>query len=206
MRTLLIALALLLGAAIPASAAPVPLEAGTPLTAPSSANRCANGYNVRGYLLVPPNCAPVGAVVSGPGGIDVGAVVAVRETYSVVRITNTTAWVQRPTIAGRTGVVTGSAETPVGGAVCAVGRSSGLRCGTVQARNVTVNFPTGTVSGLTRTTLCTDPGETWKPVFTGSQAQGHVLGGSGNCSTGGTSLFYPVNRILAENGFTLVTG
>lgn len=205
MRTLLLALALMLGAATPAAAAPVPLEAGTPLTT-STGGRCANGYNVRGHLLVPPTCGPVGTVVRGPGGAAVGPVVAVRQTHAVVRIANTTAWVQRPTIAGYSGVVTGSTEAPVGSSVCAVGRTTGFRCGTVQAKNVSVNYPTGVVTGLTRTNLCAEPGETWLPVFSGSQAQGHLLGGSGNCSSGGTTFFHPLNRILAEGGFTLVTG
>jgi len=205
MRTLFLALVLLLGAATPAAAAPVPLEAGTQLTT-LPAYRCVNGYNVRGYLLVPRNCGPLGTVVRGPGGVDVGPIVAVRSTYAVVRITNTTAWVQRPTIAGRSGFITGAAESPVGAAVCTVGRTTGLRCGTVQARNVAVHFPEGSVSGLTRTTLCTEPGELWSPVFAGSQAQGHLLGGSGNCSTGGVSYFQPLRQVLAAEGFTLVTG
>ncbi|MFI9009443.1 S1 family peptidase [Actinosynnema sp. NPDC053489] len=206
MRTLLLVLTLLVAAATPAAAfAPAPLEAGTPLST-STGGRCANGFNARGYLLVPPSCGTAGATVRGPNGVDVGPVVAVRSTYALVRITNTTAWVQRPTIAGRSGVVTGSAETPVGGSVCAAGRSTGVRCGTVQARNVTVNFPTGVVYGLTRTDTCTEPGDQWAPLFTGSQAQGHVLGGSGNCTTGGTSYFEPLNRVLAAEGLTLVTG
>ncbi|GAA1273675.1 S1 family peptidase [Saccharothrix xinjiangensis] len=206
MRTLLIALTLLLGTATPAAAAPVPLEAGTHLSTHSATSRCVNGYNVRGHLLVPPGCGPVGTVVRGPGGVDVGPVVAVRQTYAVVRITNTAAWVQRPTIVGHSGVITGAMESPVGGRVCTVGRTIGLRCGTLQAKNVTVHYPTGSVSGLTRTTLCTEPGELWSPVFSGSQAQGHVLGGSGNCTTGGSSYYQPLRAILSAEGFTLVTG
>ncbi|QQQ75275.1 peptidase S1 [Saccharothrix sp. 6-C] len=209
MRTLLLVLTLLVAAAAPAAAAtaalPTPLEAGTALY-PANGARCANGFNVRGHLLVSPSCGTVGTTVRGPGMVDIGPIVAVRTTYAVVRITNTAAWVQRPTIAGRSGTITGSAETPVGGQVCAAGRTTGLRCGAVQAKNVTVNYPEGVVYGLTRTTVCTEPGDQWAPVFTGSQAQGHSLGGSGNCSVGGSSFFYPLNRILAENGFTLVTG
>lgn len=206
MRTLFFALLLLLGAAAPAAAAPVPLEAGTLLSTPSAPYRCVNGYNVRGHLLVAPNCGAVGTVVRGPGGADVGPIVAVRQTYAVVRITNTAAWVQRPTIVGHPGVITGSTESPVGAVVCTVGRTIGLRCGTLQAKNVTVNYPEGVVTGLSRTNLCTEPGEVWSPVFSGSQAQGHLLGGSGNCSSGGTSFFQPINRILAAERLTLVTG
>ncbi|MFE9745569.1 S1 family peptidase [Saccharothrix saharensis] len=214
MRTLLIVLTLLVAAAAPAAAAPegigaaalpTPLEAGTSLY-PSSGGRCANGFNARGHLIVPTSCGTLGTVVRGPNLVDIGPIVAVRSTYAIVRITNTAAWVQRPTIAGRGGTITGSAETPVGGTVCAAGRTTGLRCGTVQAKNVTVNYPGGIAYGLTRTNVCTEPGDQWAPVFTGSQAQGHSLGGSGNCSTGGASYFEPLNRVLAGEGLTLVTG
>ncbi|MFD1150890.1 S1 family peptidase [Saccharothrix hoggarensis] len=203
MRTLLIVLTLLVATATPATAA-TPLEAGTILTTSTGA-RCVNGFNVRGHLLIATTCGPVGTTVRGPGGVDIGPVTAVRQTYAVVRITNTAAWVQRPTVAGTGVSVTGSLETPVGGQVCMAGRTTGLRCGTVLAKNVTVHYPDGIVYGLTRTNLCVEPGDQWSAVFTGSQAQGHVLGASGNCSSGGTSFFLPVNRILAAEGFTLVT-
>lgn len=204
MRTLLIVLTLLVATATPASAA-TPLEAGTILTT-SSGVRCPNGFNVRGYLLVSPSCGNVGTTVRGPGNVEIGPITAVRTTYAVVRITNTFAWTQRPTVVGYGRAITGSVETPVGGQVCTVGRTTGLRCGTVVAKNVTVTYPTVTVYGLTRTNLCMEPGDQWAPVFTGTQAQGHVLGASGNCSSGGTSFFYPINRVLAAEGFTLVTG
>jgi streptogrisin C len=209
MRTLLFVLTLLVAMATPAMATasplPVPLEAGT-LLSTSTGARCVNGFNVRGHLLVSPSCATLGTVVRGPDGTEIGPVIAIRPTYAVVRITNTGAWVQRPTIAGRGGVITASTEAPVGGSVCAAGRTTGLRCGTVLAKNVTVYYPEGVVYGLTRTSICTEPGDHWAPVFSGSQAQGHLLGGNGNCSSGGTSFFYPVNRILSAERFTLVTG
>ncbi|KOX12730.1 hypothetical protein ADK67_46865 [Saccharothrix sp. NRRL B-16348] len=210
MRTLLLVLTLLAAVATPATAAPAalptPLEAGTPLY-PANGLRCANGFNARGFLIVSPSCGIVGTVVRGPGLVDIGPIVAVRQTYAIVRITNTAAWVQRPTIAGYAGTtIRGSAETPVGGQVCAAGRTTGLRCGAVQAKNVTVNYPGGTVYGLTRTSVCTEPGDQWAPLFTGAQAQGHSLGGSGNCSTGGASYFEPLNRVLAAERLTLVTG
>jgi streptogrisin C len=33
-----------------------------------------------------------------------------------------------------------------------------------------------------------------------------LSGGSGNCTSGGTTFFQPVNEILAVYGLTLVTG
>ncbi|MBY8854472.1 hypothetical protein K7G98_42015, partial [Saccharothrix sp. MB29] len=75
---------------------PTPLEAGTPLTA-AGGGRCLNGFNVRGHLLVPPSCGPVGTVVGGPGGAVVGTITAVRPTYAVVTNTHPAPRVQPPT-------------------------------------------------------------------------------------------------------------
>lgn len=41
--------------------------------------------------------------------------------------------------------------------------------------------------------------------ISGDQAQGMTSGGSGNCSSGGTTFFYPVNPALQAYGLTLVT-
>ena len=40
----------------------------------------------------------------------------------------------------------------------------------------------------------------------GQPGQGVTSGGSGNCSSGGTTYFQPVNEILSVYGLTLVTG
>ncbi|GAA1336255.1 S1 family peptidase [Saccharothrix algeriensis] len=210
MRTLLLVLLALLAAVAPATAAPaptpgpvpgaVPLEAGTRLEGPAG-SRCANGFNVRGHLLVPAGCAPVGAVLRGPGGGVVGPVVHVRPAYAVVRVQDPSAWRQLPRVVGHPTTVTGSAEAPVGASVCAAGGRTGWRCGTVLAKNQSVHHPGGTITGLTRTSLCVQPGDDWLPVVSGGHAQGHLVGGSG-CA----SYFFPINKVLAAEGFTLVTG
>lgn len=102
--------------------------------------------------------------------------------------------------------VTGSQEAPIGSAVCASAPVNGWRCGTIEARGQTVSYPAGTVTGLTRTTLCAEPGESGAPVVAGSQAQGVISGGSGNCATGGTTFFQRLNPMLTSWGLTLVTG
>lgn len=100
---------------------------------------------------------------------------------------------------------TGSQEAPIGGSVCKIGSTTGMTCGTITAKNVTVNYPQGTVSGLTQTTICAEPGDSGGPVFSGTEGQGIVSGGSGNCSVGGTTYFQPLNPILVEGNLTLVT-
>jgi streptogrisin C len=73
--------------------------------------------------------------------------------------------------------------------------------------NQTVAYPQGTVYQMTRTTACAQPGDSGGSFVSSTrQAQGVTSGGSGNCSTGGTTFFQPLNEILSVYGLTLVTG
>ena len=67
-----------------------------------------------------------------------------------------------------------------------------------------MTYPQGTVTGLTRTNVCAEPGDSGGSFISGSQAQGVTSGGSGNCTSGGTTYFQPVNEILSAYGLTLV--
>ncbi|PJE93699.1 serine protease [Streptomyces carminius] len=117
-------------------------------------------------------------------------------------------WTATPFVKGENGdvTVTGSEEAPVGSTVCRSGSTTGWHCGTIEQYDVTVQYGQGDVSGLTRTTVCAEPGDSGGPYVSGDQAQGVTSGGSGNCSIGGTTYFQPVNPILEEYGLTLVTG
>lgn len=102
--------------------------------------------------------------------------------------------------------IMGSAQAPIGSAVCRSGPTTGWQCGTLQARNQTVNYPEGAVFGLTRTNLCAEPGDSGGPVVVGDQAQGIVSGGSGNCSTGGLTYYQELLPALNTWNMTLYTG
>ena len=104
------------------------------------------------------------------------------------------------TVAGK-----GSAEAAVGAAVCRSGSTTGWHCGTVQAKNQTVVYSEGTVTGLTRTNVCAEPGDSGGAWISGNQAQGVTSGGSGDCTRGGTTYFSPVNPALSTYGLRLVT-
>ena len=101
--------------------------------------------------------------------------------------------------------VSGSNEMPEGSSICRSGSTTGMHCGTIQAKNLTVNYPQGTVYGLTQTDVCAEPGDSGGSWLSANQAQGVTSGGSGNCTSGGTTFFQPVNPILAHYGLTLVT-
>ena len=65
--------------------------------------------------------------------------------------------------------------------------------------------PRAPVSGLTRSNVCAEPGDSGGSCISGNQAQGVTSGGSGNCTSGGTTCFQPVNEILGAYGLSLTT-
>ncbi|MFC9220504.1 S1 family peptidase [Streptomyces hygroscopicus] len=118
-------------------------------------------------------------------------------------------WAPRPWVVGPEGsnvTVDGSQEAPVGSSVCRSGSTTGWHCGTIQQHDTSVQYPQGTVSGVTRTNVCAEPGDSGGAFLSGSEAQGVTSGGSGNCTVGGTTYYQPVNPVLTAYGLTLTTG
>ncbi|EGX57121.1 serine protease [Streptomyces zinciresistens K42] len=101
--------------------------------------------------------------------------------------------------------VTGSVQALVGASVCRSGSTTGWHCGTIQQHDTSVSYSEGTVDGVTETTVCAEPGDSGGPYVSGSQAQGVTSGGSGDCTSGGTTFYQPVNPILSEFGLVLKT-
>jgi streptogrisin D len=97
-----------------------------------------------------------------------------------------------------------SAGTPsVNQTVTRTGSTTGTRSGRVTALNATVNYAEGTVTGLIRTTVCAEGGDSGGPLYSGSTAYGLTSGGSGNCSSGGTTFFQPVTEPLGVYGVSV---
>ncbi|KAI0506881.1 peptidase alpha-lytic pro domain protein [Xylaria bambusicola] len=101
--------------------------------------------------------------------------------------------------------VTGSDVAASGSSICRSGSTTGVHCGTIRSFDATVNYSEGSVTGLTETDVCAEPGDSGGSFYSGSQAQGVTSGGSGDCSSGGITYFQPVNEILETYGLTLVT-
>jgi streptogrisin C len=106
--------------------------------------------------------------------------------------------------------VHGSTEAAVGAAICRSGRTSGWQCGAIEAKNQTVNYSTGeTILNLTRTTACSEGGDSGGSFITGpGQAQGVLSGGSGSCKgkhRSSRSYFQPLLPILSAYNLTLTT-
>ncbi|MFI6101879.1 S1 family peptidase [Lentzea sp. NPDC051213] len=172
--------------------------------------RCSLGFSVSGGFVTAGHCGRTGTAVQGFNRVAAGSFagsVFPGNDYAWVR-TNAN-WTPRPLVNrynGGTVTVSGSTEVGVGAGICRSGSTTGWRCGTVQAKNQTVNYPQGQVRGLTRTNACAEPGDSGGSWLSGSQAQGVTSGGSGNCSSGGTTFFQPVNPILSRYGLTLTRG
>lgn len=96
-------------------------------------------------------------------------------------------------------------QAAVGSSVCRSGSTTGWHCGTIQAFNQTVRYAEGSVFGMTRTSVCAEPGDSGGSFIAGNSAQGMTSGGSGNCRSGGTTFFQPIGPALSAWGLTLYT-
>jgi streptogrisin C len=176
-------------------------------------SRCSIGFAVSGGFVSAGHCGRPGSTTSGYNQVAQGTFRGSTfpgNDYSWVA-TNSSwtsrGWVNR--YGGANVLVKGSASAAVGASICRSGSTTGWHCGTVQQKNATVNYPQGTVSGLTRTNACAEPGDSggsWVAGTNFGQAQGVTSGGSGNCTSGGTTYFQPVNPILSAYGLTLTLG
>ncbi len=126
--------------------------------------------------------------------------------YGLIQIADPDYWDPQPGIIHSGGVIkiTGVGTATVGATVCIVSRVTGVHCGTVTGLNQTVNYPEGTVYGLGSANICTEAGDSGAPVYSGDKAIGIVVGGSGNCSSGGELFFQPLAEILSAYGLTLL--
>lgn len=67
-----------------------------------------------------------------------------------------------------------------------------------------MNYGSGDiVYGMIQTNVCAEPGDSGGSLFAGSTALGLTSGGSGNCSSGGTTFFQPVVEALNAYGVSV---
>ncbi|MBP2475086.1 streptogrisin C [Crossiella equi] len=173
--------------------------------------RCSVGFSVQGGFVTAGHCGTPGTATQGFNRVAQGTYRG--STFpgngDFAWVATNSNWTPRGVVnrySGSTTVrVAGSTEAAVGASICRSGSTTGWRCGTVQAKNQTVRYPQGAVTGMTRTNACAEPGDSGGSWLSGTQAQGVTSGGSGNCSSGGTTYFQPVNEILSTYGLRLVT-
>ncbi|MGW2781440.1 S1 family peptidase [Streptomyces populi] len=172
--------------------------------------RCSIGFSVYGGFVTAGHCAQPGAGVRGWDGSYIGTFQGSSfpdNDYAWVNVGS--GWWTVPVVLGWGTVsdqlVRGSAEAPVGASICRSGSTSHWHCGTVLAKNETVNYSQGAVHQMTKTSVCAEPGDSGGSFISGDQAQGVTSGGWGNCSSGGQTWYQPVNEILNRYGLRLHT-
>ncbi|BCL31668.1 S1 family peptidase [Streptomyces aurantiacus] len=174
----------------------------------ASSWRCSLGFNVRSgstdYFVTAGHCTDgAGTWWSNSGhtttlGTTSGSSFPTND-YGLVRYTNTS--VTKSGTAGSVDIT--SAATPsVNTNVIRTGSTTGTHTGRVTALNATVNYGGGdVVYGMIQTTVCAEPGDSGGPLYgSNGVAYGLTSGGSGNCSSGGTTFFQPVTEALSAYG------
>ncbi|EFL14332.1 streptogrisin-B [Streptomyces sp. C] len=100
--------------------------------------------------------------------------------------------------------ITSAVNATTGMSVTRRGSTTGIHSGSVTGLNATVNYGGGDiVYGMIRTNVCAEPGDSGGPLYSGSRAVGLTSGGSGNCSSGGTTFFQPVVEALNAYGVSV---
>ncbi|MEV7232826.1 S1 family peptidase [Streptomyces sp. NPDC051020] len=172
--------------------------------------RCSLGFNVRSgstyYFLTAGHCTDgnppwyTNSSNSTYIGPTVGSSFPTND-YGLVRYDNASV-----AHAGTVGSqdITSAANATVGMSVTRRGSTTGIHSGSVTGLNATVNYGGGDiVYGMIKTNVCAEPGDSGGPLYSGTKAIGLTSGGSGNCSSGGTTYFQPVTEALSAYGVSV---
>ncbi|MFE2963505.1 S1 family peptidase [Streptomyces sp. NPDC059340] len=172
--------------------------------------RCSLGFNVHSgstyYFLTAGHCGEVASTWYSNSGhtTTLGTNVSYSfptNDFALVRYTNTS--IAHPSAVGSQTI--SSAATPsVGTTVYRRGSTTGTHSGRVTALNATVNYGSGdVVYQMIQTTVCAEGGDSGGPLYAGSVAYGLTSGGSGDCTSGGTTFFQPVTEALSYYGVSV---
>jgi streptogrisin D len=171
--------------------------------------RCSLGFNVvkggQPYFLTAGHCTEAIQTWSDAQGTQIGTNEGSSFPDNDYGLVKYAAGVAHPSVVnlynGSTQSITGAGAATVGQQVTRSGSTTQVHSGQVTGLNATVNYGNGDiVNGLIQTTVCAEPGDSGGSLFAGSTALGLTSGGSGNCSSGGTTFFQPVPEALAAFG------
>ncbi|WP_328316697.1 S1 family peptidase [Streptomyces sp. NBC_00388] len=172
--------------------------------------RCSVGFNVRSgstyYFLTAGHCTEGSPAwyTNSSGSTSIGPTTGTSfpgNDYGIVKYANTSL-AHDGTVGSQD--ITSAGNPTVGQTVTRTGSTSGTHSGKVTALNATVNYGSGdVVSGLIQTTVCAEPGDSGGPLYAGSKALGLTSGGSGDCTSGGTTFFQPVTEALSAYGVSV---
>lgn len=175
-------------------------------------SRCSLGFNVRKgneyYFITAGHCTNIGSTWTDSSGRRLGTTAGSSfpgNDYGLVRYTSTPADTRGAVSLYGQGSrdITSAGSATVGQQVQRSGSTTQVHSGSVNQLNATVNYQQGSVSGLIRTNVCAEPGDSGGSLFAGSTALGMTSGGSGNCSSGGTTYFQPVTEPMQVYGVAI---
>ncbi|NJP52528.1 S1 family peptidase [Streptomyces sp. SBST2-5] len=171
--------------------------------------RCSLGFNVtkggEPHFLTAGHCTEGISTWSDSSGNVIGENAASSfpgDDYGLVKYT---ADVDHPSEVnlynGSSQAISGAVEATVGMQVTRSGSTTQVHSGTVTGLDATVNYGNGDiVNGLIQTDVCAEPGDSGGSLFSGDKAVGLTSGGSGDCTSGGTTFFQPVTEALSATG------
>ncbi|KOV22045.1 S1 family peptidase [Streptomyces heliomycini] len=171
--------------------------------------RCSLGFNVtkggEPHFLTAGHCTEGISTWSDSSGTVIGENAASSfpgDDYGLVKYTADVAHPSEVNLYdGSTQAISGAIEATVGMRVTRSGSTTQVHSGTVTGLDATVNYGNGDiVHGLIQTTVCAEPGDSGGSLFSGGSAVGLTSGGSGDCTSGGTTFFQPVTEALAATG------
>ncbi|MET8750921.1 S1 family peptidase [Streptomyces sp. NPDC004667] len=172
--------------------------------------RCSLGFNVRSgadyYVLTAGHCTEGAGTwwTSSSHTTTIGSTVGSSfptNDYGLIKYASNS-----PVPPGTVGSqdITSAVDATNGMSVTRRGSTTGVHGGTVTGLNATVNYGGGDiVYGMIRTNVCAEPGDSGGPLYSGSRAVGLTSGGSGNCTSGGTTFFQPVVEALNAYGVSV---
>ncbi|MFI6658648.1 S1 family peptidase [Streptomyces sp. NPDC050523] len=182
----------------------------------STGGRCSAGFNVTDgksdFILTAGHCGPAGSIwfADNQGNQQLGKTVRQDfpgSDFSLVQYASGKAGAGADIVAigkGNGVRITGVGDPAVGQRVFRSGSTSGLHDGEVKGLDATVNYPEGTVTGLIETNVCAEPGDSGGPLFSDGVALGVTSGGSGDCTSGGTTFFQPVTKAMQALGVQMI--
>ncbi|MEV0986309.1 S1 family peptidase [Streptomyces sp. NPDC049949] len=172
--------------------------------------RCSLGFNVRSgntyYVLTAGHCTDGAGTwwTNSSHTTTVGSTVGSSfptNDYGLIKYASSS-----PVPPGTVGSqdITSAANATVGMSVTRRGSTTGTHGGSVTGLNATVNYGGGDiVYGMIRTNVCAEPGDSGGPLYSGTRAIGLTSGGSGDCTSGGTTFFQPAVEALNAYGVSV---
>ncbi|MFH7596126.1 S1 family peptidase [Streptomyces racemochromogenes] len=176
----------------------------------ASSWRCSLGFNVRSgstyYILTAGHCTDGAGTwwTSSSHTTTIGTTVGSSfptNDYGLIKYASNS-----PVPPGTVGSqdITTAVNATTGMSVTRRGSTTGIHSGSVTGLNATVNYGNGDiVYGMIKTNVCAEPGDSGGPLYSGSRAVGLTSGGSGDCSSGGTTFFQPVTEALSAYGVSV---